>query len=84
MHQLCKLFILPLEIPQQPEEMLPCREAGAVYCTGRMAKGHGGKKQAQLSFYSGYSSTDFIGVTSDSFCPRWKASPKLKHISDML
>lgn len=81
MHQLCKLFILPLQIPQQPEETLPCREAGAVSCTGRRAKGRGGGGGFSLHF--GYS-IDFIGVTSDSSRLRWKASPKLKQVNDML
>lgn len=42
-HLLCQLFILPLQIPQQPEEMLPCREAAAASCTGKRAKGQSAK-----------------------------------------
>lgn len=44
-HQLCKLFILPSGILWQTEKTLPCREAGAVSCTGRRPKGQGGNKR---------------------------------------
>lgn len=36
-----------------------------------------------FSLHFGYS-IDFIGVTSDSSRLRWKASPKLKQVNDML